>query len=263
MKGIEKELKRIEKAEERLCQRAEKKTTPIWKEKLEEKIPDKVMWGLQKMFSKAFFLIFEKGGMIIEKSYDKEALEKEFQVKDYAVGLKGGRKEIRNLKRDAARGNTASTLFTTAEGIVLGLLGIGLPDIVIWVGVLLRGVYETAMKYGFSYDIPEEKMFILKMLETVMTTGEGWEKANEEVDCYIRQDIHMIPTEEEVKQQIEKTANAFTTDMLVTKFIQGLPVIGIVGGAMNPVYYRRIMSYVQLKYRKRYLIQKLKNKSGR
>lgn len=48
MKGIEKELKRIEKAEERLCQRAEKKTTPIWKEKLEEKIPDKVMWGLQK-----------------------------------------------------------------------------------------------------------------------------------------------------------------------------------------------------------------------
>ena len=98
MKAIEKELKRIEKAEERLCRRAEKKTAPIWKEKLEEKIPDKVMWGLQKMFSKAFFLIFEKGGMIIEKSYDKEALEKEFQVKDYAVGLKGGRKEIRNLK---------------------------------------------------------------------------------------------------------------------------------------------------------------------
>ena len=70
--------------------------------------------------------------------------------------------------------------------------------------VLLRGVYETAMKYGFSYETPEEKMFILKMLETAMTTGEEWEKANKEVDCYTRQDIHMIPTEEEVKQQIEK-----------------------------------------------------------
>lgn len=119
--------------------------------------------------------------MVIERSYDKEALEKEFQVKDYAVGLKGGRKEIRNLKRDASRGNPASTLFTTAEGIVLGLLGIGLPDIVIWVGVLLRGVYETAMKYGFSYETPEEKIFILKMLETAMATGEEWEKANKEV----------------------------------------------------------------------------------
>lgn len=37
------------------------------------------------------------------------------------------------------------------------------------------------------------------------------------------------------------------------KFVQGLPIVGILGGAANPVYYRRVLRYVQLKYRKRWL----------
>ena len=45
--------------------------------------------------------------------------------------------------------------------------------------------------------------------------------------------------------------------MLVLKFIQGLPIVGIVGGAFNPVYYNKIMKYVRIKYYKRYLIEKL------
>ena len=45
-------------------------------------------------------------------------------------------------------------------------------------------------------------------------------------------------------------------DMLLLKFIQGLPVVGIVGGAANPVYYKKIMDYVELKYKKRYLMGK-------
>jgi len=253
VKAIEKELKKIEKAEERLRRQAEKKTTPIWKEKIEKKIPDKVMAGLQKAFSKAFYLVFEKGSVLIEKTYNRDSIEKEFQVKDFAVALKGGRKEIHHMKMDAARTNAISTLVTMVEGIGLGALGIGMPDIVLWVSILLRGVYETAMKYGFAYETPEEKFFILKMLEASMSTGEEWNTGNASVDFYIEQDVRMIPSDEDMKSQIEKTANAFATDMLVTKFIQGLPIVGMLGGATNPVYYNRVMSYVQLKYRKRYL----------
>ena len=44
--------------------------------------------------------------------------------------------------------------------------------------------------------------------------------------------------------------------MLLAKFVQGIPVAGILGGISNPVYYRRILYYVQLKYQKRYLLQK-------
>jgi hypothetical protein len=46
----------------------------------------------------------------------------------------------------------------------------------------------------------------------------------------------------------------FAMDMLVLKFVQGLPVIGIIGGLANPLYYNKIMKYVQLKYYKRYIL---------
>ena len=258
MKAIEKKLQKIEKVEARLRRNGEKKTEPVWKTKIEEKIPEKVMNTLQKAFSGAFYLIFEKGSVIIEKTYQREEIEKEFLIRDYAIGLKGGKKEIRNIRKDAASGNIVSTLITTVEGIGLGALGIGLPDIVFWVCILLRGVYETALKYGFEYETPEERMFILTMLEAAMSNGEAWTDANGQVDAYIQEDVHMIPSKEELKEQIEQTANAFATDMLVTKFIQGLPVVGIIGGATNPVYYNKVMSYVELKYRKRYLLGKQK-----
>ncbi len=45
------------------------------------------------------------------------------------------------------------------------------------------------------------------------------------------------------------------------KFIQGLPVVGIIGGMGNPVYYRKIMDYIQLKYKKRYLTVKIREKA--
>lgn len=44
---------------------------PVWKVELENRIPEKVMSGLQKAFSKAFGLTFEKGAVIIEKTCDK------------------------------------------------------------------------------------------------------------------------------------------------------------------------------------------------
>lgn len=97
------------------------------------------------------------------------------------------------------------------------------------------------------------------MLETSMSTGIIWGELNTKVDDYIEQMISADLTEEEIRRQIQRTSNTFAADMLVMKFIQGLPVIGMVGGAMNPVYYGRIMSYVQLKYRKRYLEGKIKN----
>lgn len=257
MKAIEKELKKIDKAEERMRRDAEKNSAPVWKQKLEEKIPEKVMAGLQKAFAKAFYLMFEKGTAIIEKTYDKESLEKEFMIKDYAVEVKGGRKEIGRLKKDASGSHALTTLVTAIDGVGLGALGIGLPDVVLLTGTLLRGIYETALKYGYDYESAEEKIFILKMMETSMLTGEEWMLADQFVNHYIQQDVHVIPTEEELKNQIEKTSDAFAADMLVMKFIQGIPIVGMIGGAANPVYYHKVMKYVQLKYRKRYILSKI------
>lgn len=257
MNAIEKELQKIEKTEKRICRQLEKKKEVNWKTKLKEKIPDKIVVGFQEAFSKAFYLIFEKGNIIIEKTYDRDSIKKDFQIRDFAVDLKGGRKEIGKLKKDAIGINAVNTLLTTVEGIGLGALGIGLPDIVIWVAFLLRGVYETALKYGFDYKRPEEKVFVLKILEAAMLTGEEWKTVNKSIDSYIEGCAYISPADEDIKWQIEKTAKAFATDMLIMKFIQGIPIVGMVGGVANPVYYRKIMSYVQLKYQKRYLLGKL------
>ena len=255
---IEKELYKIEKEEHKLLHNADKhKTAPTWKVELENRVPEKIIAGLQKTFSKAFYLIFEKGVFIIEKTYDKDSIEKDFQINDYAVHVKGSRKEIRNIHSGAFRSNVINTVVTTIEGISLGILGIGLPDIVLWVGILLRGIYETALKYGFDYETPQEKLFILKMLEASMVSGKEWTDLNAEIDKYIVQNVYVVPDDNELKEQIEKTSIAFATEMIITKFIQGLPVVGILGGATNPVYYQKIMQYVQLKYRKRYLMGKL------
>ena len=62
--------------------------------------------------------------------------------------------------------------------------------------------------------------------------------------------------ETKLQEQIRQTADVFAVDMLLAKFVQGVPVAGILGGICNPVYYRRILNYVQLKYQKRYLLQK-------
>ncbi|MCF2671271.1 EcsC family protein [Butyricicoccus pullicaecorum] len=253
---VEKELQKIEWEEQKLLRCAQQRQTPRWKSELEHRIPEKVMNGLQKAFSTAFSLIFEKGAAVIEKTYDRDALEKEFQINDYAVDLKGGRKELGRIRSGAFGSNALNTVVTTVEGVGLGVLGVGLPDIAIWVGVLLRGVYETALRYGFDYESPGEKLLILKMIEAAMTSGADWAVLNQEVDAYFGQTVYEIPDHDRLRAQIEKTAHTFAAELLAAKFVQGLPVIGILGGAVNPVYYQKIMRYVQLKYRKRYLLRK-------
>ena len=70
------------------------------------------------------------------------------------------------------------------------------------------------------------------------------------------------PGPTDFKLQMKETASAFAVDMLLLKFIQGLPVVGVIGGAANPVYYSKVMKYVQLKYRKRYLLKQKGAKSN-
>ena len=81
-----------------------------------------------------------------------------------------------------------------------------------------------------------------------------------EIDNYISQSGHMIPDDTALIEQISKTADAFATDVMVAKFIQSLPIVGVIGGVTNPLYYNKVLNYVQLKYRKRYLLGKMETK---
>ena len=252
--AIRKELVSIAKAEAKLKKNAQ---TNLSKNNgfLKDKIPYGLKVTLEKSFFKAFEWIFKNGTAIIEKSYNKEDLSGDFKIRDYAIDLKCNRKELKKLKKQAQKSDLKNMSITAVEGVGLGALGIGLPDIVIFTGMRLKGIYEVALRYGYDYELPQEKYFILLMMKTALSKGEKWITFNAHVDDMIgsfyavNDDILICETEEASK--------AFATDMLVSKFIQGLPVVGIIGGVLNPVYYSKILSYVRLKYHKRYLTEKL------
>ena len=157
------------------------------------------------------------------------------------------------MSKAAGQSDLKNMAITTAEGIGLGALGVGMPDVVLFLSNLLKGIYETALNYGFDYESREEQYIILCMMETALRTGEDWVTGNGGIDELLIRDI-AEPSQTDFNDQINATASAFAMDMLILKFIQGIPVVGILGGAVNPVYYHKVMQYVKLKYRKRYLL---------
>ena len=99
-RALEKELALLQKREGRMETRALAEKEGAWKAKLEEKVPEKVYTSLEQAFCKAFALVFEKGTGIIEKSYDRDALEKDYAVRDFAVQVKGDRRTLRRFPKE-------------------------------------------------------------------------------------------------------------------------------------------------------------------
>lgn len=50
-----------------------------------------------------------------------------------------------------------------------------------------------------------------------------------------------------------ETSNKISVYMLTSKFIQGLPIVGVVGGVTNFLTLQDITTIAKLKYKKRYL----------
>lgn len=258
-KAIQKELRVVEKQEKKLQKAFVKAKAPAWKTVLGDKIPQKIYTGLESTFCKGFSLVFNQGRVVIEKSYNKENLKNDHSIRDFAVQLKGGRKELKALHKSAKRADGINMVVTTAEGLALGALGIGMPDIVLFISTLLKGVYETVLNYGYDYDSPEEQYIMLNMMAASLITGEERIEWDEMIDGLITEVPDKV-TREVVEEQIRETASVFAMDMLLLKFIQGMPVVGLLGGLANPIYYNRVLKYVQLKYRKRYLLRQMDGK---
>ena len=252
--AFEKELSYIRKCERQLQKEAMKGDMP-WKKAIEKKIPATVHRSLRAAFTTAFGIIFENGITVIEKTFNKEELMQEYAMNNVNVDVYDTSEELQKLRYEAARSDAFKSIVTTLEGVGLGVFGIGLPDIVLFIGYILKGIYETALKYGYDYDKPEERYLILKMMSAAIQKRKDWVTADIEVNDMLQAVV--IPSKEDISEQIEMTADAFAMDMLVMKFIQGIPVVGAVGGLSNPYYFMKIMEYIRLKYHKRYLLEKM------
>lgn len=257
----EKDWQDLRKREARYQEKRQQGPTSVLIEKLDRFIPEKLNNTLDAAFSKAFALIFEKGTGIIEKTYNKEKKQVDYLVDAYATEVKADKRSVKRFTKRAKASKAANMMITGVEGIGLGLVGAGLPDIPLFVAMVLKSVYEVALSYGYDYESDGEKAFILKIIEVAMYDDEEFIEANKRLNELIEDIVYNGDTlanyEIDKEVQIARTAKSLSREMLYTKFLQGQMIIGIAGGIFNPIYINRITDYAVLKYRRRFLTSKV------
>ncbi len=252
---VKKRLAEVEKKEKKWVESA-LKDKEAWYEKFTSKIPKFVVDNLQIAFAKGFELLFVNGTGLMNKICPKEGLADDYNINNYAFEVKGTKRSLKKVAAPAQNSQRANFALTLAEGFGMGITGMGIPDIPVFLSLLLRGIYEISATFGIDYNEQDEKYFILLLMETAVLHGNDKVLANQKIDDYMNQLLSKDVKPYNFKEQIRKTANAYAADTLFLKFIQGTPIIGLVGGLYNPVYYKRLSDYARLKYEKRYLLQK-------
>lgn len=249
--AIEVEWQRLLKSEAKYLSKRQEEKKSILNEKLEDKVPDKLKETLEKVFEKAFGVVFEKGVGIIEKTYNREEIEKTYKVQQFEADLRNDRKSLNAMRRKANQVGIGNLVLTSLSGIGMGALGIGIPDIPIFIGMVLKNIYEIALHYGYSYDTEDEQYFILMIIEGAVSNGKHLIEINEKLNTFIQTEKRDSAVS--IKENIKSAANVLSRELLYMKFLQGIPVIGIIGGSFDALYMKQISEYAKLKYRYRYL----------
>ncbi len=250
-KHIEKEWQKLIREEQTFLKKNMPARSIGWQEKIARLVPEKLESTLNSAFRKAFELIFDKGTGIIEKTYQKEKKEQNYKINSYIADVRNTRRSMRAFGKEAAASKNLNMAVSTVEGVGMGLLGMGLPDIPLFLAVLLKSIYEIALSYGFSYDTKEEQTFILKVIETALSHDKELAEKNMELNLWMQREEADIETE--WSGQIRRTSDALSKELLYLKFVQGIPVVGVIGGLSDMVYQKKISDYAALKYKRRFL----------
>ena len=124
-RAVDTEWLQFQKKEQKfLANRAEKKDTVLNK-KLEEKVPEKLQGTLDAAFAKAFGMIFEKGTGVIEKTYKKDELQKNYKINEYADEVWQTKGSLKVFEKKAEKAGLLNLLMSGAAGIGMGVLGVG------------------------------------------------------------------------------------------------------------------------------------------
>lgn len=253
---LEKEWVKLEKEEFYFLDKNMHKEDSKLNRFLSDKVPGGLQDTLDVAFAKAFHMVFEKGTDLIEKTYKKEEIAKEYQINDYTVKVKENRKNLKAFSKKANGVGNTNLLISGASGIGMGVLGIGIPDIVVFTSLMLRSVYEICLHYGYDYKKEEEKKFILLMIQGAVCHNTNLLGINEELNFYIEHGT--FSKEVSLDACIKETAACLSKELLYMKFIQGIPLVGVVGGAYDVVYMKRVNKFAEMKYRRRFLEGKKK-----
>lgn len=248
----DKEFELLLKKEQIFREKMHRKKESAINRLLADKVPEKLQRTVDSAFAGAFSFILDKGTPLIEKTYNRDEREKDFKVDMYSDELRGTRRSLRKFSRKADAAGGINLALSGVSGIGMGLLGMGLPDIPLFTGMILRCIYETAMSYGFDYDTEEEKYFILLIIEGAVSYGDRFEEVNGKIESFIKHPC--LPYGYIRAEQIRNTGSMLSTELLYMKFLQGIPIAGAIGGAYDIIYMNKISKYARMKYKKRFLL---------
>lgn len=242
--------------------------TPKWVKLVEKKVPDSLQNTLETAFNKAFGAVFENGAGIIEKTYRKDKQIQQYEFNQNKLDTEGfNGKSVRKFEKQAKKTVVKNLAISSVEGIGFGLAGLGIPDIPIFVSVLLKSIYEIAISYGYSYTTDKEKLFILKVIDTALKSGDVLRQKDEDLNHLIERyyNEEVMPekygetdpfvVELQIVRQIDFSAQALSHELLYGKFVQGTTFVGVVGGTTDITCLKRITEYAVLKYKRRFLLR--------
>ena len=252
---LEKEYQKLIKEEQKYILKNQEEKENFLNKALADKVPPKLQSTLEAAFIKAFKLIFSRGKSAIELTYNKEKLENEFKLRDFSGEVKKDRKSLKEFSKKARNQDSLNLFMSGVSGVGMGILGIGIPDIPVFTGMILRDIYETSINFGFLYDSEKERFFILNIIKGAISCGDELCKIDLCLNKFIETETLSDDYNEE--KEIESTAALLSDALLYMKFLQGIPIAGAVGGFYDIIYMKHIAKYSSLKYKKRYLTRKM------
>ena len=95
------------------------------------------------------------------------------------------------------------------------------------------------------------------LIRGALSYGKELQDINEELNFYM--DYGVYAKAGSVEEAIKSAAGCLSGELLYMKFLQGIPVVGAVGGAYDAIYMKQIMEFAELKYRKRFYLRQRRN----
>ncbi|MBS6519049.1 MAG: EcsC family protein [Clostridium sp.] len=263
----QKEWEAFLKREKRQLEKFGSRRESFWEKRLASLVPDGLSSKLETAFQRAFEAVLQGGTGLIEKTYSREKLEAERRVRDYKTSLMPTRKHIRENTKTARRQAEIAMAAAGIQGAGLGLLGIGLPDIPLFLAALIRSLYTLCLSYGIDYKKPAEQELLLEMIELSLYQGDDFfsrdAALNRKLYALAVKDAKKAHTEgnglsvrkKPSSEAVQRASKALSRELLYLKFLQGIPVAGVIGGVYDSIYMGRITKYSALKLERRHLLR--------
>lgn len=141
---------------------------------------------------------------------------------------------------------------TAAEGTALGLVGVGLADIPLFITALLHTVNQVGNTHGFSHHSPGEQCYVLALLSAACACAQApvYSARTDGIGYLIDQGL---PFGESVQDWTQTASRLLAQRLLPVKTVQGITLLGATGGLWSAGLLQRVADLAQVKYQKRFL----------